>query len=231
MKRLLLILFLFLLAPQAHAAISFDSNTDVSANSGSGVNITVNSGDTMLVVHGIDNSTNALTAVSATVGGNAMTQIGTIITTPNDEFMLYYLNPPTGTQSVVITETGGTAHFSRAALYKGTITSGWTPNFVEGHGSVGAGMSANITIGASTSWIVDGFRSDGTAQSGQSGTIRTPSTNQIFTMDTNGTVSSGSKTVSLTGGSGTWEWHIVEIPVPAAAAVTAPLFARGTGWW
>jgi hypothetical protein len=217
MKKLLF-LIVFLIPFNASAStISYDSTTDVSANSGVGVNITVNSGDTLLIVHGIGSVTGTLTSISATIGGHSMTQLGTIVSGPNKEFFLYYLNPPVGTQSLVITETGDTAHLSRASLYKGTITSGWTPNYIEGAGTNNVNLSVNITIGSNTSWIVGGFRNDGSVVTSSSGTIRGSSANNIFTMDSAGTVSTGSNTVTVSNGnSGQTGYHIVEIPTDGA---------------
>jgi len=202
----------FFFTPHTYAAIDHSSTTDISASSGAGVDITISSGDTIVIVHGIDNSTNAISAVTATLGGNAMTQLGTINNDiPNDQFFFYYLNPPTGTQSVVITETGGTAHLSRASVYSGSISSSWTPNFIQGGDD--QNLSAYITIDEATSWIITAIRADGSLIT-QNQTVRSPDTNSIFTMDSDGEVSTGSNNITASFGSGNSEYFILELPIP-----------------
>ena len=195
-------------------AIAHDATTSVSGASGSSTNITVAAGATFLLVHGIGSATNNLTAVSATAGGNAMTQIGSIVSGENKHFALGLMSPPTGTVAIVITLTGDTDHLSRATTYTGSKTTGQPAQNAQGSGTMNL-TTASLTL-AADSWMIVGFRSGSATPTSADSTIRTPSTNAIFTAD--GGPFTGAKTFTYdNGNSGNYMYTQIELEVAPAA--------------
>ena len=204
------------------SGIAFDTSTDVGANSGVGVNATISASTTFLVVHGIGNTSNGLTAATATAGGTPMVQIGTIVAGNNKYFAFGLMNPPTGTISIVITLTGDTTHLSRATSYTGSKTTGQPAQSNEGTTGSGGITTTALTL-ATNSWLIGGFRNDGAAISGGSSTKRTPDANNVFTGDSGGPVS-GSQTLNFTNGnSGGWGYHSFELEVAAPSFQASPM--------
>ncbi|GEM_PF-5864945 len=151
MKKLLSILFLLLLSiPFAiEAAVVFDATANSNATNGTSIpnfNITLGSGSNKAVLIGLSFSSNAVSGVTVTVGGQAASLIsGTDSGTTGTERSLQFgrITTLSGVQAVAISWTGASS--AVVGVVSATGVDQTTP-FKNGTFSSGAATPASVTI-------------------------------------------------------------------------------------
>lgn len=150
-KVIFFIFFILSLPSYAHAAITIDAATTGHAINGTNISIShTGAADATLALACVterDSATNNLGAgPSVTYGGNAMTLVsGATITTGTrvKASLFYYLSPPSGAQTVELTESTNANRYSMTAItLKGTAG---TSTFNTA-GTYGDATSTNINI-------------------------------------------------------------------------------------
>lgn len=147
----------------------------------------------------------AMTAVSATYNGVAMTQLFYMNGTDggsNDQVVFYLVNPASGSNTLSVSRTGGANLSIVASSYSGVDTT--TPidaYSTEGSNSTATTHASNsTTVGSSNNWLVGLHRdTDLRITTADILTIRASTTTVSEEVwDSNGTVSAGSHTVTYT---------------------------------
>lgn len=188
--------------------------------------------DRFLVVHCLSNNgSNPITGV--TYAGVAMTKVGSTQRSgesfTTDTYVLK--NPATGANNIVITASGSVAIVSDVISYTG-VSQTFTPNVASTIGGASTTISHSITVGQANSWIFAGTRTGGAAPNA-TGTnyVRKVSNagNGVHIGDTNTTVTTGSKTVSVgIASSSTWGVLLMEIEEPSGTAYNQSVVEAAT---
>jgi hypothetical protein len=180
-------------------AIAYDNQTNGEAGSVDTVtwSHTTSGSDRFLLVHVSQNDIESVSSV--TYGGVALTQIGSGVTNGGRSLALYYLaNPATGANDVVVTFGGTSANVRCYALsYTGVHQT--TP--IDSSNSVNnSSGTVSTTVVKTNCWLVGGFYDSALATITASQTQRgTPGSDYVLNEDSNGTVSTGSQSLSVTG--------------------------------
>jgi len=193
-------------------AIANTGSGDASKTSGTShsASITVPSGSDLLVVlawraRTVVGSTTAPS--SATIGGNAMTNIGLSPTGTQDTSwvnMYYYLSPPSGSQTVAVSG-GGIASDETGYIwstYSGVQQSGQPDSSAKVDNTTSAAQAFTTTVVAANSWVILGFTNQG---SGSNPVTYTNGTQRVLVApnvgegiaDSNAAVSAGSYTITV----------------------------------
>jgi hypothetical protein len=222
MKRLLLILFLLLAAPHAHAAIAFD--TAVSAAAASSWSHTVTGSNTALVVQGYNLTDCSMTA---TYNGVAMNLIGKTSFPGSGRqgtYLFLLLAPATGSHTVALS----CGHGVGSSSYTGAAQTGQPDSSAV---NITAGGTTPVvmttTVVGSGTWLI-GAEADGsggeTANAGT--TVRKTDGNGLVLADSNGTVGTGSRSLSLNVGTtgANRGWIVLSLAAAAASpSATTPV--------
>ncbi len=179
--------------------------------------------DLILFVSVIDTSGDTVTGI--TYNGVAMTQITKCLTGGVELYLYYLINPATGAHNVSVSYTGiPTVVSSYSASYTGALQSGQPDAFNSATGNSGT-ASVATTVVAQSCWLVTTAIND-TANFNTPGTNiveRVPGTGSSFILgDSNGTVSTGSVTASVTITGGSPQWGII-----SASFAPAPTLGGG----
>ncbi len=209
-------------------AIALDANTPGQLTTGTSFSWThtpVGTPTLVVVSGGGTAGTNHITDI--TYGGVSMfaNSVIQLNATAGLAGIIYYLfNPPAGAQSVVITRTIGAGEFLTSTTYTGSGTIG---NTNTGQDNTNASsLAVNVTAQAATSWLLTAFIGNvGVPTSVTGGSATWADRNASGTVpnhttyDSDGTVTSGSDTVTVTWavGQNGIAMAVAEILVPAAA--------------
>ena len=171
---------------------------------------TVSGSDTVLLV-GVMKGANLTTIDSVTYNGTALTQINTQSTggsTFGQQALYYLKNPTTGANNIVITCSGGTAHYIYSAygIYSGVDqTTAIEPSGGNTSSATATSVAASVTTVADNDWVVGIHgRWSGAAGTITAGTNTTLQTSQHWCewIDTNAAQTpAGSKTVNINNSS------------------------------
>jgi hypothetical protein len=170
-------------------AIAFVKAEYTATTSGTNITFNVSSGSNrILLIGGFGSS--ALTAASSTVGGNATTDSGAgIITHPtysNKTYLHYYLNPPSGDNTIVVTQTGYSTVLVWIAEYTGVAQQA-PADFDSGSGSNTSFTTTAVTRNTG-GWVIMKARNDlgPTAWPGGANTTIRGTANSLNFADSNG---------------------------------------------
>lgn len=170
--------------------------------------ISIPAGTTLLFVLGIRTILDAnspAAPTTATVNGLSMTAVSQLpVADQNTEWIsgFYYLNPPTGSQTVVVSGGGGVA-----------LDTGFEWSAYDGLGAIDsssltnqattAALALTTTVVSGNSWVIGGYGSQTTSSSITNGSERISATpnNAAGIVDSNGPVPSGSYTITVNNGS------------------------------
>jgi len=151
-------------------AIAFDAFTaGALVNPGSSVTISHTcTGSNRILFVGAIVRTNSISGV--TYNSVAMTQIGSPVTNVNDKISLWYLiAPATGSNNVVITQTGSSVINGCAISYTGAKQSGQPDAYTDTAQASAANQDGTVTTVADNSWAVM-YAYDATTGSSSAGT-------------------------------------------------------------
>lgn len=204
-------------------------NTSGSSSSNS---ITIPSGTDLLVVYAYRMRTAGGTSAaptSVTIAGNAMTDLGL---TPTGEQnsgwgkMYYYLSPPSGAQTLAASGSGGSSEQTGCDWWaiSGAKQSGQPDSSGFTNSSATTALALTTTVVAPNCWAVIGFLNQGsTPSSYTNGTSRqfTVPNNGVGVADSNGTVSTGSFTITVNQTSNLCNGIIASF-APATTTTVAP---------
>jgi hypothetical protein len=164
---------------------------------------TVGSGSNRILFVGFfGDSTRACTGV--TYNGVAMTNVGFVYTNGADRGieLWYLLNPASGSNNVVASFSASTVVWAAAADYTDAKQSGQPDASNTGENASGTtSLNANLTVVASNCWAIAVLRESAGGAVTWSGTSNElVASGGLHFADSNGTVSTGSVTVSATMG-------------------------------
>jgi hypothetical protein len=165
---------------------------------------TCSGSDRILFVGVFTNGT--VTALSATYNGVSMTQLAffTDANTPtgNKQAVFYMVNPPTGSNTVSVTRTGGANMSIIAASYNGVDQSNPIDAHVTdaGTGTAPSFTTSSVTVSNSDNWLVGLFRDVDNKVTSANILSFVASTSTVFeeVWDSNGAAGAGSKSVTYT---------------------------------
>lgn len=218
----------------AYAAIAFlgggnggDSTCNFSAS------ITIPASTNLLIIGAVGFGSAPTTA---TVGGSS----ATLIASQSNSFssntaLFYFVNPPTGAQTVV---TNGTTHCGFLwEAYSGAAITGVPDSFNTGQsaGSV-ASFSLSTTVVNASSWLVGIFADNTGVGTAGAGTVQR-GYNSGFgwgIYDSNGTVGSGSHALAMTDTTGTGGASAVVAsiaPLASASPAASIINLLRAFWW
>lgn len=158
------------------------------------------------------------TVTSVTYNGVSMTQINKTSFPGSGRqgvYLYYLINPATGSNTVLV--TGGTG--LGAASYTGAKQSGQPDAFASNSFSASPG-TCNVTVVGTGCWLVGALADpSGSESAGAGTTIRATDANGLAFADSNGTVGTGSQTLTINYGGGSAGMISASI-APAAVATT-----------
>ncbi len=139
---------------------------------------------------------------TVTYAGTSMTQIATVNFTATRKLTVFGLSSPaTGSNNVVITQTGTTFLYSTAMSHSGTNTTGQPDSFNTASGS-GTTLACTTTVVSSNCWLVGYAVGDNgnNPGAGANTLLRTVIGTDKFIggLDSNTTVGTGSQTLNFT---------------------------------
>jgi len=157
----------FSLASNGAAGITYDNSADGGNNGGSTTSLTypytVGSGSNRLLIVNLIGDTSADDISSVTYAGVAMTLLGKVQASANDWQYLYYLvNPPSGSNSIVV--TAGSPHYliSQAASWFNVAQTAQPDAFTTNTGAAtSTSITTSLTTVAAGSLVVQGIWSYG----------------------------------------------------------------------
>jgi len=206
-------------------AIAFDN---AAAGDGGGFSYTVGSGSDRILVVGVLSNSGDGTFTGITYNGVALTEgvfNDQTLSGANQRCSLWYLvNPDSGANTLVTQGTAGANNTLRVASFSGAKQTGQPDATATGQEttvSTTVTASPALSVVAENSWVIAFVRNraggnDVTNNSGVTGTSRGGNPGPMY-WDSNGTVSTGSNTVSFAGNSQTWNVVTMSI-APAVAA-------------
>ncbi len=184
-------------------AIAVDASTDGNHTLSSqthSFNHTCSGSDRYLVVVAFGDVAGVFPDVTATYNSVSMTELGRA-NTPTDRWMALFglINPTSGTHAVLVTQNlvGSTATGGSAVSYTGVLQSGQPDSSNSGTGSSTTSFPLSTTVMATGCWLVLGTKStSGTISGGSGTTARLIATDDLSLLDSNGTVLTGSQTLT-----------------------------------
>lgn len=242
MKQILsLILIAFLFPISVNAAISFDTGSTL-RDSSTGDNtltqsVTFAASNEILV--GCARTASPETISSMTYNGVSMTQFSfSPITMANGEAVAeYYLtNPASGSaHNLVVTFSGTNSqfiHYLGWSAYAGASLTGIPDNHTVINNSNSSPLTTSVTVNTANSWTVLCIDTDNGGLAASTGsTLRgSISGSQFGVFDSNGPLSAGSQSMTVTFGAGSANGgYLISLAPPVAASV--PIFQTIYGWW
>lgn len=166
----------FLLASNGAAGITYDNSADGGNNGGSTSSLTysytVGAGPNRLLVVNLIGDTAADDISSVTYAGAAMTLIAKVQAPSNDwQYLYYLLNPPSGTNNIVVTAASSHYLISEAASWYNVKQTAQPDAFTTNTAGVGAtSFTTSLTTVASGALIVQGLWSYGHLAAGAGAT-------------------------------------------------------------
>lgn len=209
-----------------YMAITFDSSAKNVASSATWSHTCTGSNLILIVGLAIGQNTNA----TVTYNGVSMTMVGSAgISTSYTLQYFYLLNPSTGTNTISCSNLGSSGGLGISLSYAGVLQSGFpdSSSFSGGSGT-GTPLTNTTTVLASNCWLVN-FGVDWTTNNDittistnktdrQTDTGYTNSSGKLIGSDSNGTVSTGSQSVTLTS-SGTGTHHVTDLLISITPAL------------
>lgn len=234
---LVVLLFLFVAPAHASAAIAFDAQSSsdtgtwtTSASSDSWSH-TISGSDRILFVNVRIYDTGASNRSVSTISFNgvALTKVNSITAAvegaTQDGELWYLVAPATGTHTITVTLTGSVSHMASSAFsYTGVDQTNPIDSNNTGQNNTGtATFTLSTTVVKSNCWLVGGAmaRDSGPPGAGSGTTLRGLNSGSWTTgADSNGTVGTGSQSLSFTHASG--KWPVVNIASIAPVSAAAP---------
>ena len=208
-------------------ALAIDTSTGASDLTGSATSLTwshtCTGSDLVLFVSAATNG-NSDRISGITYNGVAMTRVptngfvGDGSTQPVSSYMYYLINPATGAHNVVISVPGNSSNISGDSMsYTGAYQVSQPDSSAKNNGS-GATLALTTTVVASGCWLLSTFMNLN-ARSAPGGTTGRGANG--MTVDSNGTVSTGSNTHTWGGSAGSAATGIIVSIAPVPTPVTA----------
>lgn len=208
-------------------AIAYDTaGTVYSGTTSATVTLTAGASNNVAVMFVWFNDT-AASFSSITVAGSStgVTQVGSTYEPVDGEMRMYYLvNPPTSSSNYVVNISGTPDGMMWAvAIYSGVDTS--TPIDSSNVGEPTSPYTISTTVVASGCWLVSHARRYGgsTGPTFDSGTGRSTISNQQTIGDSNGTVGTGSQSLSYSSDATSVMTQIVSLK-PAGSSINSGFF-------
>jgi len=156
----------------------------------------------------------------ATYAGVSMTLVGKV-KGGNDRwcYLFVLVGPSSGANNVVVSASSSVAIDGQSASYTGALQSG-QPDSSNTKGQNTTSFTISTTVVASNCWLIGAFR-DGSATAG-AGANQLQGSNGLFTADSNGTVPTGSQSMTYTNGSGADFGGVLASFAPAAGGGGTP---------
>lgn len=234
MRKLIPLLFIPILIPSlSFAAIQFSTTTQANANGASlTYSHTISGSSTLLIVESYVDAAEGTTA-SVTYNGTALTKISEQHTaaTNNDISLWYLLNASSGTHNVVVTPSASNQVYSWANSYTGVKQTGQPDSYVTDNYTSGTRQNETLTttIVAQDSWAMMVARVSGAASTLSAGTGSTQrgttvNDNQSGIYDSNGPLSTGSRSMTINGTSGSTTFGAIMVsfsPDPTTTSTPA----------
>lgn len=153
-------------------AIAYDTSTSSAYQGGASPTMTHSaSGSDRLAVISIFSTVDPVTSV--TYAGNACTFIDKLLMTGAAAgqyiHLYYYLNPPTGSQTIQVNTSGNLLGYISVATYTGVKQSGQPDASNKGGSSSTSSQSVSVTTTADNSWLI-GYAYTGNTMSAGTGT-------------------------------------------------------------
>lgn len=188
---------------------------------------TVNTSNEILIVCAFSNQvSNPITGV--TYNGVSMTAIGTFQSGTGAGGLIFYylLNPATGTNNVVVSQTGTNYLLGASASYVTAKQSGQPDSQAQGEPGTTTTITLTTTVVAANCWLIAAATSSGGTGYTASGTMRQSTSDPFGLQDSNGTISTGSQSLTFTNSTSAAHspWQIISIA--PAVAVTDTQEAR-----
>lgn len=214
-------------------AIATDSTSFIASagntNTGGSWNHTIVGSNALLLV-GFNYGANSTAVTSVSYNGSAMTRInsvnwpGGVVGTAD---LWYIANPTVGTHSITVAFGSTVSWNAVASAYTGAILTG-IPDSSNTFSATTSAPSMSTTVVASNCWTVGVLNSQGgTAFTPNAGTTvrvdRMVADTTVF-LDSNGTVSTGSQSLSGSQGSSLQYRGVIASIAPAAVAVNSNFF-------
>lgn len=208
-------------------AIAFDAFSQLDVGVGATTHTlshTVTGTNTYLLVHVQTAASGGADIVSGvTYNSVAMTRLDSINVESggNQRIYFYYLTgTATGANNIVVTTSTNDTPSIRGSSFTGVAQA--SPHDVSGsaQATAGANLVLTVSVTATDCWLITGSRSRATAFTNGTGTtIRTTVALNDVTADSNGTVSTGSVSLTLVTGGSTLSGGIVAAIKPFVAVV------------
>lgn len=199
---------------QAHAAIGFDASTTVVDGTTATTTITVGNNTNRILVIAMANALSSATGTTVTVNGNAATLITSAVGgTQNRSCQLfYYLNPPTGSNSVSSTNPNLSTGIFVASYYGVNQSTPIDTTASSSVSSPNAFVTSTITTTVANDWLVDGVTRAALGSIGSS---------QTLVVYTSGSLTAGTyyPTTAATAYNITYHFSTTELYVDCAAAL------------
>lgn len=163
------------------------------------------------------------TVSGVTYNGVAMTVVNQKVFGGNNIYLWYLVNPASGANNVVVTTTSSLFCASCCVSYTGASQTG-VPDSSNTNSAISAsGLTCSSTVVAANCWLVEaeGNTSGGAPTAGAGSFIRITGTNiAVQIVDSNGTVSTGSQSLIVTGDSSRDYGGVIASFAPAAATTS-----------
>lgn len=203
----------------AYDAVSVGNTANSPIASPLSWNHTISGANTVLLL-GIEMSGKTPSAV--TYNGVAMTLLDSVVLGGNNQYFYGLLNPATGTNSISVSWSGGNDYVSgEATSYTGVKQTGLPDSYANKTQTSGSSITQSTTVVDSSCWIVTwGRHSDSNATAGSGITMRNQQGlgGQLWIGDSNGTVGTGSQSVTVNGTGGAQVLMMVSIAPPQEAS-------------
>ena len=179
-------------------AIALDTSTSSSDNSGSATSLTWShtcTGTNLILIVTVSTTPQTDKVSGVTYNGVAMTRVGYAGNSGSQSvasYMYYLLNPATGAHNIVVSVPSNSTNITGDAIsYTGVLQSGQPDSYAVNNTSTGTTLDLTTTVVATGCWLISTYwnanvrtKPSGTTDRGTNG----------MTVDSNGTVSSGSRT-------------------------------------
>jgi hypothetical protein len=192
--------------------IAFDAVTNPTQSSGStntfSYTHTAGSGSNKILLVTLDSS--AFTNVTGvTCNGSAMTLIGSQLNVTGSGgssrlSIWYFLAPLTGSNTIVITAASNCTIRSGSVSYTGALQTGQPDSNSAGVVNTSGTVSGTTTVVGQNCWLFMSYRDGGTTDTGSGGIVLrfpTPDSGGLGFADSNGSIPTGSQTISVIQGS------------------------------
>lgn len=211
----------------ANGAVGYDTSTTGNANPGTSVTVshTITGSDTLLLSGVITNDTTDL-VTGCTWNGSAMSRVD-IQAAATTNFLGYIyslVGAETGTHNIVCSRSTSNLIGLMSASYTGVSQTGFPDSQAKGTDATGS-YDMTSTVVASDSWLFANTRSndaDGIIPLSVGVKRQTAFAGQIAIVDSNGTVGTGSQTITVTSNPGGETYWLMVSFSPATGGGSTP---------